>query len=653
MMLLLTALLANGAAWGQTRIGGSVYGGGNLASVDGATKVILLGGTVNGDVYGGGKGRLSGTKDDEGAELPEVKATVGDATVLLNGMEASDYKQETYENLNLAHATETGPYTVDDHQKGCVVKGSIFGCNNLNGTPLGIATVHVYATQRDGQSQIVNSEDAPKAKEYGTKVDGEYQLNTFDVKAVYGGGNLAAYEPTNAFLDKEVEANKKLIANARTNVIIDGCNRTSIGQVYGGGNAASTPSTNVEVRGTYEIGELFGGGNGKDDIPKDGGYVKNPGANVGYKAYPEEMDPPASSKEARQAGYGYGSGMASVNIFGGKIHTIFGGSNTKGNVCETAVTLLDDQSSCDYFDIDEAYGGGKSAPMDAESRLLMACIPGLKEVYGGAEAADIQGNVTLTVTNGNFQRVFGGNNISGTIHGSIVVNVEEIGCHPVIIGQLYGGGNQAPYTAPFKKDAEGYETTEREDGPTVNVKTFTSIGDIYGGGYGVTAKVVGDTHVNINVCEGDKTWATAEDKHWDEDVEEIKDKTGDQEFTVIEYERSTTDISEENPDGFVYVTDVNGNKVRKTNDVKISVSLPFTSGQRIGAINNVFGGGNAAEVDGNTNVKIGTKPTETFASDGSTRQVKGADIRGNVYGGGNQAEVTGSTNVVIGKKAAE
>ena len=30
--------------------------------------------------------------------------------------------------------------------------------------------------------------------------------------------------------------------------------------------------------------------------------------------------------------------------------------------------------------------------------------------------------------------------------------------------------------------------------------------------------------------------------------------------------------------------------------------------------------------------------------------VVGVDIRGNVYGGGNNAEVTGNTNVVIGKK---
>ena len=47
-----------------------------------------------------------------------------------------------------------------------------------------------------------------------------------------------------------------------------------------------------------------------------------------------------------------------------------------------------------------------------------------------------------------------------------------------------------------------------------------------------------------------------------------------------------------------------------------------------------------------------TEATGT-AVEGTTyyKKVKGADIRGNVYGGGNNAEVTGNTNVTIGKKA--
>ena len=100
--------------------------------------------------------------------------------------------------------------------------------------------------------------------------------------------------------------------------------------------------------------------------------------------------------------------------------------------------------------------------MDAEAKLLMACIPGLNAVYGGAEAAAIQGNVTLNITNGTFDRVFGGNNLSGTINGSITVNIEEIGCRPIKIGELYGGGNQAsPSPASARSSAVAMVTVPR------------------------------------------------------------------------------------------------------------------------------------------------------------------------------------------------
>ena len=295
----------------------------------------------------------------------------------------------------------------NDEATGAIVH-QVFGCNDMNGSPKGTVTVHVYATQNADKDNISTKYDK------GTE--------TFDVEAVYGGGNLAAYEP---------EGGKN--TNKSTKVIIDGCGLTSIKQVYGGGNAASTPATNVEVNGTYEILELFGGGNGFDKLP-DG--RPNPGANVGYKNYTvyekvndewvAKDDSNYDTKEKRTAGNSaitYGTGQASINVFGGTVHRVFGGSNTKGNVRQTAVTLLDENSGC-AFCVDEAYGGGKSAPMDAEAKLLMACIPGLQAAYGGAEAAAIQGNVTLNITNGTFDRVFGGNNRSGTINGSITVNVE-------------------------------------------------------------------------------------------------------------------------------------------------------------------------------------------------------------------------------------
>jgi hypothetical protein len=346
-----------------------------------------------------------------------------------------------------------------------------------------------------------------------------------------------------------------------------------------------------------------------DRIQKNGKWYANPGANMGFLEYADDAED-ARTPADRANNYGYGDGKTEVNIFGGRIHRVFGGANTKGNVRQIALTILEDKNQCTFM-VDEAYGGGKSASMDGAAELKMACIPGLKAAYGGAQEADINNDVTLNITNGTFDRVFGGNNKSGHITGTITVNIEETGCKPVIIGQVYGGGNLAPYTAPSGKP-----------GPTVNVKSFTSIGEVYGGGFGAPATVTGDTHVNINEVILSKT------------------DTG-----------QATDYSKQN----FTVTDAIRQAV--TSATLYPRPADSTNGS-IGVIGNIYGGGNEAQVIGNTYVNIGNlqdveintlpKVNETTYQ---TKTVKGADIRGNVYGGGNKAEVTGNTNVVVGKSS--
>ena len=214
----------------------NVYGGGNKADVGGKTAVNLRNGIVSGDVFGGGRG------DDTHAP------TVGETEVKLN---------EPVEEGEGDNKEVTYPHN-------CVVNGRIFGCNDVSGTPLGNATVHIYKTAGNKSLGITNT-----PKEDLDNIDDN--AHHYHIQAVYGGGNLAAFEPSAANM-----------STATTHVIIDGCDMTSIKQVYGGGNAASTPATFVEVNGTYEIGEVFGGGNGKDPI---GEGKPNPGANVGYYDY--------------------------------------------------------------------------------------------------------------------------------------------------------------------------------------------------------------------------------------------------------------------------------------------------------------------------------------------------------------------------------
>ena len=261
---------------GQTSAGaiihGHVYGGGALGNTNEAwvtdtstepatttlqpvanikTLVNLLKGTINGYAYGGGLGD-AGTAAIVG----------GDVIVTLNGAKVQQ----------------------------------VFGCNNLNGTPKG--HVKVWVKKTTGGS----AKDQTKTREQRTATAPAY---VYDVEAIYGGGNMADYVPTKA---TGTPAEQE---EAFAEVIIEGCELTSIDKVYGGGNAAAVPATDVTVKGTYIINTLYGGGNGADPA--------KPGADVGiYKV----GDTPTN----------YGTGKAVTKLLGGYINDVYGGSNTKGDV---------------------------------------------------------------------------------------------------------------------------------------------------------------------------------------------------------------------------------------------------------------------------------------------------------------------------------
>lgn len=544
---------------GTASVNGDVYGGGNIANVDGTTSVGIQGGTISKDVYGGGALANTGstTVRLSGGTVHDV---YGGGLGQKNGFYGATEDIEAYVNgdvtVTLNGSNETG--ATND----CKVTGNIFGCNNLNGSPKGNVEVNIIKT--------VGYDDAHKKS---TNKDN----TTYDVAAVYGGGNMAAYVPNDPETTK-----------AKATVNIDGCEDISIQYVYGGGNAASVPASEVNVQGCYEIGYVFGGGNGKDELPNG---QENPGANVGYYTY-EYNGQTGEVTSGTPQPQRYGTGEAAVNLLGGRIHSAFGGSNTKGNVREAAVAFLDEANVSCRLDIDDVYGGGNEAYMEGNAQIKLGCITELAEIYGGSKKADVGGDIVLNITSGHFDRIFGGNNESGLINGSITVNIEETGCYPITIGELYGCGNQAPYITP----------TGKAD-PTVNVKSFTSIGRIFGGGLGKGAVVEGNPTVNINEVVGKNA-----------------------SYSPWEYPGKTISFSEGD------------------------VTLPEHTAGAIGVIGEVFGGGNAADVIGNTTVNIGTAETVDYVSAAEKGiKVEGANILGNVYGGGNNANVSGKASVVVGR----
>ena len=636
---------------GTVTVGHDVYGGGALANTNTANRsktivegveveqinldpledskktIVSLypGATISGDVYGGGRGQ----KDGNGLSAKPAYV-YGDVSVY-----------------------QLGAVLIYDNQEE-PTSGRIFGCNNLNGTPFGHVLVYVSKTTGYGTTQVRSSNaDRQSAT----------AAHTYEMAAVYGGGNQAEYVPYSATETAEVH--------------IDGCNDVSIHTVYGGGNAAATPATLVTVSGAYEIEFVYGGGNGAGFI----NGLPNPGANVGYHDYSTTQYTGTTQADIQgRSDKIYGTGKATTAIYGGRIHQIYGGSNTLGNIRETAVSMLDELSSCP-LNLDGIYGGGREAYMEGKTTLELGCISGMEEIYGGSEKADVGGSVELTITSGHFGKVFGGNNKGGRIYGSITVNIEQTGCLPITIDELYLGGNNAPYSVyGYYKDGEAADAytvvdfgTEQNpelvkhyklktsadndrlfDQPVLNIRSFKSIGTVFGGGNGSWATMVGDPTVDINVTQG---WINGE-------------YNGENTHT---YDGVTYDYSSYKGIPSILSTD--------------------------GVINTVYGGGNQAKVIGQTHVhigdKLGTDVTlqsmdelyESLDANGlQTRgikivksqvegvkkitytkldqnnqetsntitvdvdqNVKGATITGNVYGGGNEAEVTVGTDVQIGR----
>lgn len=686
-------------------IAGNVYGGGEMGIVRQNTEVNMLGGTITHDAYGGGKG------------TDAVEADVnGDVTVELNNNN----------NGEVADGTKTG----------CVVE-RIFGCNDYNGTPKGHVKVHIFATQNGSQPRIgtkfgtrpaqgepghedetivaylkrlidaAGAEGVPAAKVTASvitaanttwtenkdkatleKADStaintaianvQNELcNLYDVKAVYGGGDLAAYNPTNA-----TSSDQALRNASRPEVIIDGCDLTSIRQVYGGGNAASTPATYVRVNGTYEIDEVFGGGNGKDNYQlNDGLWYENPGANVGYGNYThydkggshgtgDSATPylaldntDAGTKEQRQAYYRYGSGYATTEVVGGHVHMVYGGSNQKGNISTMALSVYQESGTCDLV-YDKTYGAGKNADIDGEARVTLDCVAKAGQMFGGSTNANVNSDVMLNVTNGTFDQVFGGNDRGGLIRGSITVNVIEQGCKPIIIGELYGGGYLADYSIygyynagtnenpdyrprtkeKYLSDSTAVVTsvvypsgaTEEEKAqlrkdalilaglyglpyadPIVNVISATYIGTVYGGGYRAT--VVGNPHVNVNMETG-KVVA----KYANKDVAAL--------------EAFSVGVHASDKEGVNYTVESHP----EDGDATLA----------IGKIGDVFGGGNEADIIGNTYVNIGTgKGFDPDGTENNNLTRNAAFITRSVYGGGKMGHV-GNFTLTAGKPSS-
>lgn len=578
-------------------VNGGLYGGSNNSgTIANNVSIQINGGQVGtsskpANIHGGGYGQNTAVSGNVDITLGAEKQATGGVTVFgdvyggsalgkVNGTAASDSKH-TYVTLN----------------KG-TINGSIYGgglgqkngvnnaTSNIAADVYGPVAVKVYGGSvkkvgdTDGSGGVYGANNIYGAPQrsvtvdiYGTDptpAEGQYALY-----AVYGGGNNADYTYGNGY----------------PKVAVHYCNN-SIEYVYGGGNAAAVAATDVTIYGGDVIGNVFGGGNGTVSA-----------ANV--------------------------NGNTSTKIYGGTILNVYGGSNSQGAIDGTISVLVDSQGEGEKepctMNIGSVYGGGNLAASKS-GNISIYCTGEngyIENVFGGANQANITGNIDLRIDGGNIGNVFGGNNNSCDINGTITVTVGNAPnyCGVFRIGNVYGGGNLAAYSAP----------TGNLNFPMVNIKGGTVLNAVYGGGLGESAVVTGNPRVNVSGgIVGNKTTMVGATMI-------TGDVFGGGSQAALTGNAIVTLSDNANVYNCVYGGGL-GEKAIVTGNPQVTMTggtVGYTEtvdGKQVVSGGDVFGGGNAAAVQGNTNVHI-----------------SGGEVKHNVYGGGNQAKVTGKTNVVIGQ----
>ena len=533
---------------------GDLYGGSALGSVNtngsNKTTINVYNGIIDGNLYGGGLGDKAslgtGHANVEAKVFGKVYVKIGKMITHLDTGDEPTFKG--WANLN-----------------NC----SVYGCNNVNGSPKDEVFVDVYSTYRR-ESDLVDAV-------------GDV---TFAILNVFGGGDQADYVP---------------LSTQKTHVYVHGCDNTAE-FLYGGGNAADAYGVEIVVEGG-RFREAYGGGNGMT--------VQ---ANIG------------------DGGIGY-------NFHGGHFGFTYEGSNRNGENSGPVTTppLMDPGYSveCGGSFTDSHFFGANMAEIYVDVlENIITCEEAeeyhFKNVYAGSRWAIIYGDVKLTVCGGDIENLFGGSQgyrASGNTPGfsadirkypyfsDITTDYTEHSSDTTLRKYSYNLRRHMGYIDPGHDGHPGTEPSYVGQGGNITL--------IVNGG--TIGNVIGGCNINGNV-EG-KITVIVEDAEANTCELHVGDVYGASNEAVYE------------------PTDNDGTDSPRVAIIKGSLGMEhdfnsngvINAGERFDG--NVFGGGNKGNITASPKVIIG---------DGTT----GADatkvtVGGDVYGGGNEGSVTGSTNVVV------
>ena len=607
----------------------SIYGGSRTKGiVYGSTSVTVNGGEVTHDVYGGGEG---GYQQSNNNSTPGTYVRDNVAVTVNNGIiRGSVYGGSAFGTVNaINETTTTSSATTTVTINGGTIQTSVFGGGKGDNTYTPKVIGDITVTVEGGSiGNVFGGFDASGSPNAGDVV----YLNGGTIGNAYGGGNKTGQTTTDIRL-QGARVNNALFGGSNESGTVTTSNVTITSgiakDVFGGNNlGGTTVTTNVTVTGGRFLGDIYGGGN----------EAPSTTSNILIRIAPVN-DVYGGGKEA-------GLTTSNVTIRNASFNNMYGGSNVSGNVGTSNVSVTTTSGSCVFggnnqggtttttnvnvslSTLDIVFGGGDNAT-SGESHVT---INGgnVSEVYGGGNEAGLTTS-NVTIIDGTVDAVFGGSNQSGNITTSNItigdplqdpLNIDiqidsvyggnnyggvtssaNITSHMGVIGQLFGGGNEASV------------------GETNVTLTNTTFDEVYGGGN--AAGVSGDTYLSLGGC-------TVSDSIYGGGNEGVVG--GD---TVV--------ILEDTSIGANAYAGGNGSTAIVSGDSTITIKGTSEIGTSSSVAPNggcVFGSGNAAN-------------TGTLANNNSksTVNITGATIHGNVYGGPKMAVVYGLTEVNIGSSA--
>ena len=578
-------------------------GFGEMAYVFKTHVVVDSGALVYGSVYGGGE---NGHVDYGGTTVDILGGTVGYAANVSRGYGGNVFGGGKGNPTSPTAGIVDGPTQVnigssEQTANNVIIRGDVFAGNDSYSSPLGEMRVDVYHTGHDAN----NSYPYPVPETMDELEAQPHAAANFALHGVYGGGNLASVLTGIAATDAS-DGNASHIYDKK--YITQRLLPTENSNPAWPGD--TTRKSVVHIHNCDNtIMYIYGGGRAADtrlnEVIVDGGYIYK--AFAGGNGDPNEVPGNPGANVLR---------TASLTINGGLIVQAFGGSNTLGDIYGGTSVVMEKVSACDEL-IGESFGAGNAADFVGDIDITVGCGTILENLYGGANEANITGNVTLTVEGGTYTNVFGGSKgtlgTPANITGDVTLNITGGTIQNAFGGSHINGHIGGKITVNVYCDPNNVCTDEHR---LINV---------YGGGkdasYTPTApSATGSNHSPVVNIQCDTVWG---------------------------------DVF-----GGAY-----GSGATCTSKPKVVMGLVDGTVSKAVVMGNIYGGGSAAPVIGNTTVLMqsgtvmgnifggGLGTTATVSTDTEVGIVGNrTQVQGNVYGGGNAGAVGGSTEVYIGEK---